>query len=171
MISVAVTLSDWLFRAVQARSVLTLSRAYFRLRRPLERRIYELSRKHCGRQPAWRISLPVLMKKAGSTSPRRVFRAMLREIIAADHLPEYTLAEEPGDILAVRPRAARAAAGQAPVLRAETLEAARGLAPGWDVHALEADWRAWWAGTGRQRLTNPDKAFLGWLRKHQHSGD
>ncbi len=171
MISVAVTLSDWLFRAVQARSVLTLSRAYFRLRRPLERRIYELSRKHCGRQPSWRISLPVLMKKAGSTSPRRVFRAMLREIIAADHLPEYTLAEEPGDILAVRPRAARAAAGQAPVLRAETLEAARGLAPGWDVHALEADWRAWWAGTGRQRLTNPDKAFLGWLRKHQHSGD
>ena len=55
MVSVQVTLSDWIWRAVMAKSVLTLSRDYFRLRRPLERRIYELSRKHCGRQPEWRI--------------------------------------------------------------------------------------------------------------------
>ena len=49
MISVAVTLSEWLYRAVLSKSVLTLSRDYFRLRKPLERRIYELARKHCGR--------------------------------------------------------------------------------------------------------------------------
>jgi plasmid replication initiation protein len=166
MISVAVTLSEWLYRAVEARGVLTLSRDYFRLRRPLERRIYELARKHCGRQPAWRISLEVLMKKAGSNSPRRVFRAMLREIIKADHLPDYTLAEEPGDILAVRPRATvLEGAGAAPKLRPETLEAARDLAPGWDIYGLEAEWLSFWASTGRARLKSPDKAFLGWLRK------
>jgi hypothetical protein len=34
MVSVAVTLSDWLFRAVLAKSVLTISRDYFRLRKP-----------------------------------------------------------------------------------------------------------------------------------------
>ena len=50
MVSVSVTLSDWLYRAVLSKSVLTLSRDYFRLRKPLERRIYELARKHCGRQ-------------------------------------------------------------------------------------------------------------------------
>ena len=50
MLSVSVTLSDWLYRAVLGRSVLTLSRDYFRLRKPLERRVYELARKHCGRQ-------------------------------------------------------------------------------------------------------------------------
>ena len=38
MVSVSVTLSDWLYRAVLSKSVLTLSRDYFRLRRPLERR-------------------------------------------------------------------------------------------------------------------------------------
>ncbi len=38
MAHVTVTLSEWLFRAVLGRSVLTLNRDYFRLRRPLERR-------------------------------------------------------------------------------------------------------------------------------------
>ncbi len=163
MVSVAVTLSDWLYQAVLNRSVLTLSRDYFRLRKPLERRIYELARKHCGRQPAWRISVETLHKKSGSGSPRRVFRAMLREMIAADPLPGYRLAEEPGDILLVRPRA-RTVTG-APVLTPETLEAARAAAPGWDVHALEAEWKAFWDRSGRPRLRAPDRAFLAWVEK------
>jgi plasmid replication initiation protein len=165
MVSVAVTLSDWLYQAVLGRSVLTLSRDYFRLRRPLERRIYELARKHCGRQPGWRVSVDTLLKKSGSGSPRRVFRAMLREIIAADHLPEYRLLEEPGDIIHFSPRAAVVEGANTPRLNPDTLEAARGLAPGWDVHALEAEWKAWWASTGRIALRSPDKAFLGWLKK------
>ena len=48
MSEIKVTLSDWLFKMVEGRSVLTLHRDYFRLRKPLERRIYELARKHCG---------------------------------------------------------------------------------------------------------------------------
>ena len=60
MVSVSVTMSDWIYRAVLARSVLTLNRDYFGLRRPLERRIYALARKHCGQQPGWRVSLEVL---------------------------------------------------------------------------------------------------------------
>ncbi|MCG6902276.1 MAG: replication initiator protein A [Rhodobacter sp.] len=165
MISVSVTLSDWLYRAVLDRSVLTLSRDYFRLRRPLERRIYELARKHCGRQPAWRVSVDTLLKKSGSGSPRRVFRAMLREIIAAGHLPDYTLEEEPGDIIRVTPRAAVVEGADAPRLSAAAHDEARALAPGRDVHALEAEWKAWWAGNGRAVLRSPDRAFLGWLRK------
>ncbi len=163
MVSVAVTLSDWLYQAVLNRSVLTLSRDYFRLRKPLERRIYELARKHCGRQPAWRISVETLHKKSGSGSPRRVFRAMLREMIAADPLPDYRLTEEPGDILLVRPRV-RNVTG-APVLSPETLEAARAAAPGWDVHALEAEWKAYWDRSGRPRLRAPERAFLAWVEK------
>ena len=104
MVSVSVTLSDWIYRAVLARSVLTLNRDYFGLRRPLERRIYALARKHCGQQSGWRVSLEVLLKKSGSASPRRVFRAMLRDMIARDGLPDYQLAEEPGDIIAVSRR-------------------------------------------------------------------
>lgn len=80
MVSVAVTLSDWLYRAVLSKSVLTLSRDYFRLRKPLERRIYELARKHCGRQNSWQVSVETLLKKSGSASPRRVFRKMIRDM-------------------------------------------------------------------------------------------
>ncbi|CAN0604862.1 unnamed protein product, partial [Ectocarpus sp. 12 AP-2014] len=56
MVSVRVTLSDWIYQAVLSRSVLTLNRDYFGLRRPLERRLYELARKHCGQQQQWRVS-------------------------------------------------------------------------------------------------------------------
>jgi plasmid replication initiation protein len=165
MVQVTVTLSDWLYRAVLSKSVLTLSRDYFRLRKPLERRIYELARKHCGRQPDWRVSVAVLHEKSGSASPLRVFRQMLRAMIATDHLPDYALAEEPGDILRVSRRGAVPDPGTGPALRPETLDRARALAPGADVHALVAQWHGVWARTGRQRLRSADAAFLGWLAR------
>mgnify|MGYP000002862054 FL=1 len=144
MIRVSVTLSDWLFNAVLSRSVLTLSRDYFRLRKPLERRVYELCRKHCGRQPEWRVSVEVLHKKTGSASPRRVFRKMLRDMIAADLLPDYRLEERPGDILRVRARAPRGQGTRAAPGPVDpgTLERVRAILPGADVYALEAEWRA-----------------------------
>ncbi|WP_227271833.1 replication initiator protein A [Roseobacter weihaiensis] len=167
MVSVSVTLSEWLYQAVLSKSVLTLNRAYFSLRKPLERRLYELARKHCGRQPTWRVSVETLCKKSGSNSPRRVFRAMIREIIKADSLPDYDLTEEPGDIIRISPRRLIEAPGQGPQISAAAIEAARALAPQADVYALEAQWRAWWAQSGRTRLSAPDKAFLGWVRKQQ----
>lgn len=165
MISVAVTLSDWLYRAVLSKSVLTLSRDYFRLRKPLERRIYELARKHCGRQADWTVSVETLLKKSGSASPRRVFRKMLRDMIAADILPDYALAEEPGDLIRVTRRDAVLEPGSQPVLSPAALDQARALRPGADVYALQQDWLAHWRARGSVRLKSPDKAFLGWLAK------
>ena len=165
MVSVSVTLSEWLYRAVLSKSVLTLNRDYFSLRKPLERRVYELARKHCGRQPEWRVSVEILLKKSGSASPRRVFRAMLREIIRADTIPDYQLVEEPGDIIAFSPRSAVIDAVDAPLLAPETLEEARRTMPGYDVYALVAEWQGFWADTGRKPLRNPDRAFLGWLAR------
>ncbi|MCF3596424.1 replication initiator protein A [Rhodobacteraceae bacterium LMO-12] len=169
MISVSVTLSEWLYRAVLSKSVLTLSRDYFRLRKPMERRIYELARKHCGRQPDWRVSVKTLHHKSGSTAPVRVFRAALRRMIAQDHLPDYELAEETGDILVVRRRNMVVDGPAAPHLSPETLEEGRAMAPGMDIYALQAQWQSWWAQSGRRRLTNPDRAFLGWLRKRSQT--
>lgn len=163
MISVTVTLSEWLYRAVCARSVLTLSRDYFRLRKPLERRVYELARKHCGRQAEWVIGIPTLHLKAGSAAPVRVFRAAVRKMIAQDHLPDYALSEREGDVLVVT-RRARPRPMDAPILSEETLDAAKALRPGADVYGLQARWLAWWDETGRARLGNPDRAFLAWVK-------
>ncbi len=166
MVSVAVTLSDWLFQAVMNKSVLTLSRDYFRLRKPLERRIYELARKHCGRQNSWRVSVDLLLKKSGSASPRRVFRKMLRDMIEVDHLPDYHMEEEPGDKIRFTLRDAVIETPQRnlPVLRTETLEKARALVPGADIYALEAEWRDFWSMSGRPRLRNADAAFMGFVK-------
>ena len=165
MVSVSVKLSDWLFRAVMSKSVLTLSRDYFRLRKPLERRVYEIARKHCGRQREWRVGLETLLKKSGSSSPRRVFRKMIRDMIAADHLPDYQLSEEPGDMICVTPRNVVIAPGAQPTLKAETLDQARQLAPDWDIYALQGEWVAWWAASGQPRLRSADAAFVGWLKR------
>jgi plasmid replication initiation protein len=168
MVSVTVTLSEWLYRAVLSKSVLTLNRDYFGLRRPLERRIYELARKHCGRQPVWRVSVDTLLKKSGSTSPRRVFRAMVREVIRDARLPDYELEEEPGDIIAIRPIRLidTETAGQgAPQVSAEALDEARRLMPGADAYALQAEWQNWWASSGRPTIRSADAAFLGWVKK------
>ena len=154
MVSVSVTLSEWVYRAVLAKSVLTLSREYFTLRRPLERRLYALARKHCGNQPRWQVSVATLAEKSGSRSPRRVFRAMLREIIAEGHLPDYLFEELPGDLIRVTPRRMRANAAP---LAPETLEAARAAVPGADVYALEARWRAETGGQGGHT------GFLAWI--------
>ncbi|WP_300019967.1 replication initiator protein A [uncultured Roseobacter sp.] len=165
---VRVTLSDWLYRAVLAKSVLTLSKEYFSLRKPLERRLYELARKHCGRQAAWRVSVETLCKKSGSSSPRRVFRAMLREIIRDGRLPDYDLAEEAGDIICVTPKSVvEDVPDRPPQLSPDALEAARRLIPGVDVYHLEAEWRTFWHKTGRPSLRSPDKAFLGWVSKNR----
>jgi Replication initiator protein A len=147
MVSVSVTLSDWLFRAVQSKSVLTLNRDYFTLRKPLERRIYEIARKHCGQQRLWRASV-----------------ATLRRMIESNGLPEYVLAEETGDIICVTRRGLGPdQAGLAP-LKSDTLDDARRMAPGLDVHALEAEWRGFWATSGRPVLRSADAAFIGWLK-------
>lgn len=91
MEAIAITLSKWLYNAVQALEVLTMNRAYFRLTGGLERRLYELARKHCGNQARWPVSLAVLHKKSGSTGTLREFRRMTKEIIVHDALPDYRM--------------------------------------------------------------------------------
>lgn len=97
MIAVEVELSEWLFNAVQAHEVLTLHPNYFRLRKPLERRLYELARKHCGHQSTWAIGLALLQEKAGSKGSLREFRRMAREIAEGDALPDYRMALDADD--------------------------------------------------------------------------
>jgi plasmid replication initiation protein len=167
MVSVRVTLSDWLYNAVLKKSVLTLSRDYFSLRKPLERRIYELARKHCGNQPGWRVSVETLCKKSGSNSPRRVFRAMVREIIKRDGLPDYNIVEEEGDIIAFSQKFAVIDPVLAPYPSADAMEEAKAMMPGMDIHALEAEWRNFWVVSGSKPLRSPDRAFIGWLKTKQ----
>lgn len=108
MVEVEVKLSDWTWNAIRAHEVLTLHRDYFRLRKPLERRIYEIARKHCGLEPDWWISLTKLHLKCGSTSELRVFRQQVHRIADADamheHMPDYSVELTEHDMVVFRLR-------------------------------------------------------------------
>lgn len=91
MDAVEITLSEWLYRAVLGNEVLTLDRDYFRLSSSIDRRLYELARKHCGTQSSCKMGLALLQKKVGSRSALKEFREQIRLRAISDHLPEYHL--------------------------------------------------------------------------------
>ena len=92
---VELSLSKWLWNAIEARQVLTLHPDYFRLRRPLERRLYEIARKHCGRQAEWQISLELLREKCAARSPLKWFRHEVRKLAQEGDLLDYAVIFDP----------------------------------------------------------------------------
>jgi len=107
MVGLEITLSDWLYNSLIAREVLTIDRDYFRLRKPIERRVYEIARKHCGNKTAWDISLDKLYAKSGALSDIKHFRASIKEIVRHNHLPEYHVSySRENDLVTFRKRGA-----------------------------------------------------------------
>jgi len=181
-----VVLSEWVFNAIQAREVLTLHRDYFRLRKPIERRVYEIARKHCGQQDRWKISLELLHKKTGSRMGVRKtdedgqpilvdlkgFRHAIKLLVEGDHLPDYTITLNEADFVEFVNRGTMLAKTEEPqdfpIFDPETFNDARIVAPGYDIYYLEQEWRNWWVDSGRPPLTHPDKAFIGFCkRRHE----
>lgn len=176
MLDVEITLSDWVFDAIENNHVLTLNRQYFLLRKPLERRLYEIARKHCGTQPKWKIGLENLRDKCGSGSTLKEFRRLVGKIIEDDerhdHMPDYAL-ELDGDMLIVRPKTEPSPpappsqprlSSPALLLSGDVYEAARKLAPGWDVRVIEQEWRNW---CYQEKITpeKPEAHYLSFCRK------
>lgn len=158
MMELEITLSDWVFSAINSREVLTYSPDYFRLRKPLERRIYEIARKFCGRKSEWKISLDKLHKRCGSRSSLFEFRRLVRNISNADfqhkHMPDYSVTLDDSDFVVFKSRGTvigkkskHAALG---FLDSSDYEAARAVANGWDVYHIEGEWRQW---CGEKELT------------------
>lgn len=159
-----IVLSDWLMRAIEGNEVVTISNDYFRLRRPLERRIYEIARKHCGSQPRWQIGLAKLQEKTGSNAPLKRFRLNLREIIQNDHTPFYRIELTEDDLVIFRPRTEKKALSKNIVIPPWAEERGRQIAQekGWDYYALEQEWLAF--------ANNPKDAgaaFVGFCKKKE----
>lgn len=165
-----IQISEWVFNSIRRNKVLTLHRDYFRLRKPIERRLYEIARKFCGSQAAHKVSLENLLKKTGARMPLKRFRHVIRDLARYDHLPDYSVAFEEEDdhvifsnrgsmpaVIATQPDDCVASIR----LHGDTYLKARDAAPGWDVYLLEQEWRDWMTEAPR----NPDAAFIGFCRK------
>jgi plasmid replication initiation protein len=177
MTRVWVRVSDWTFRAVQSMEVLTINPQYFRLRRPLERRIYELARKHVGDRTApFRIGLDKLQRKVGSNSSAKKFKYFVKQIAHDGHIPDYDIMIDGNNVCfsSRRPGFSRAQhemdfelpAAPSPAL----LDKARRVAPGCDVYALYQEWCHFTRSHG-ERPRSLDAAFLGFCKKRRPAAD
>jgi plasmid replication initiation protein len=174
-----VVLPEWIFEAISNKNlVLSLHRDYFLLTGGLERWLYRLIRKGAGRNPGgWKWRLRTLHERSGSTRDYKYFARDIRDIAAQGELLGYTLRveEERGETML---HAVQSGEAHAPVvleepqpvesvaflrLKSDTYERAKSEAPGYDVYALESDWRAATEKNGLD-VKNPDAAFLAWCR-------
>ena len=165
-IAIEIKVSDWFYNAIIANEVLTISRDYFGLRKPLERRIYELARKHCGDNPSFKIGLDNLQKKIGSSSTPREFRRLFGRLVETNHLPDYAVSIS-DDMVNFTNRNWKPSISENqyawPFLKPETFAKAKAAAPGWDVYVLEQEWREWIVK--KEPTKRPDAAFVAFCRK------
>ena len=164
MSKVRVKLSEWTLNAIRAGEVLTINPLYFRLRRPLERRIYELSRKHVGdKTQPWPISVEKFQKKVGSNAPTKKFRYFVRQIISDGNIPDYEFSLE-GDQVIIQ-RIQRFVPVGRVRLKSETIERAKDMAreKNLDFQVLEEEWQAMVQRNGEP--DSPDGAFIGFIKK------
>jgi plasmid replication initiation protein len=94
MVAVEVKLSEWFYNSILGNAVLSIDKGYFNLRKPTERRLYELARKHCGNQVAWKIGIDKLKNKIGSNSPLTKLKFNIKKTAVTNHLPEYNISIE-----------------------------------------------------------------------------
>jgi hypothetical protein len=179
MQAIEITLSDWVFNAMheKAGDILTISRDYFRLRKPLERRLYELARKMCGQSTKWHLRLETIHHRTGSSSTLKEFRRMLKAIIDDNrlhqHIPDYDF-EMTDDLIVIRPRrdfTETFCEPETPTaidkvqLKPSTVEVARKFAGGYDIYFLEGAWRDFLMR--KQAIPeNPDGSFVGFVKKY-----
>lgn len=175
--AVEVTLGRWMFNAiVRDRRTLTINPAYFELDQGLERRLYELARKRCGRSGEWTVPFAKLADKLGSTRDLRKLKCDIKAIVGRNRLPDYKLSLEQNDgDLWIRfvPRVVSPGEGEVlpPVVGViadigeATYRRAALLAEGYDLDLLLRRWQKWASGQ-MVAPEDPDAAFLGFVREH-----
>lgn len=151
LLYIDITLSRWVMNAIVSREVLTLSRDYFRIKKAIDRRIYEIARKHCGHQKQWEIGEDKLFLKSGSRGSMNDFRRFVRLLAKHNHLPDYRVEyfegrkvvrfTGRGTVKAMPSQDNTGEEFKIPNLPTSAYEQAKLKAPGMDVYLLEADWR------------------------------
>jgi hypothetical protein len=90
LLCMEIKLSDWLYNAILAKEMLTLNPDYFKLNGALERRIYEIARKHLGmKQKRWEVSLEILRQKSGSIQAMKGFKFEIKKLSQNLDFPDY----------------------------------------------------------------------------------
>ncbi len=172
-----VTLPKWLFEAVtDHRLVLSMHRDYFLLTGGFERWLYRFIRKGAGENPAgWKWKFRTLYGRSGTTQGFKFFAKEMHKIIDNSPLLNYELSklEHEGEIylharIIPEKNDKKQQLVESPEvnflqLKTKTYEAAKKIAPGLDIYALEQEWQEA-NERNKKTIKYPDKAFLSWLQ-------
>lgn len=184
MVGVEITLSDWFYNSLVAKEVLTINKDYFRLRSPLERRIYEIARKHdkhIKKSKRWNISLENLRLKSGYIASLKHFKQAIKKICSSNHVPDYSLSLNDKDMVVFSlkkeidegPEKGEGYGSDTPLFLALELtqalsdtdiSKAKKAAGRADIYALWDDFREYNTAKG-SKLDNVTAAFIGWCKK------
>lgn len=77
---IEITLSEWLYQSALSIDLLTYDQEYFGITKALERRLYEIFRRHLGKSSAWKIGEQKLFHKVGGRGNIRRFRSDLKSL-------------------------------------------------------------------------------------------
>ncbi len=176
MQEIEIELSDWVFNAIREKKgdILTISRDYFRLRKPLERRLYELARKCCGtKNKEWKFTLDTLHDRTGSKSSPSEFKRLMEGIIEdCGHIPDYrfelkgrTVYIYPKDTFTDKytPKTLPSAIDKIR-LKLGTYQTAKKFAQNSDVYGIEDDWRHMLLEKGGTVPDKPDGSFIAYVK-------
>lgn len=172
--SLELRLSDSVIQTIEDMEVLTLHPDYFRLSRPIERRIYEIARKSVGHGDSWTFKMQTLHLKSGSKGSLREFRRQMKPIIEKDFLPDYMVIYDEDrdavtfvnrktmpmpqriDDISLRESAAEIRSRLSPGI----FDEARQIARGWDIYQLADTFAVWWVSIEKPMPKVPDALFL-----------
>jgi hypothetical protein len=169
MVRLEITLSEWFYNSIIGKEVLTISRDYFRLKKPLERRLYEIARKFCNTKAEWSIGLEKLKERTGSSSSLPKFRYFIHQLAFDNLLPHYTIHLSDKDIVTFKNRdtAPKLDINSIPGIRPDTIARGQKL--------VEEAGTGWNYGEIRNQFTqqllkgfkpdNVDGTFIGFVKK------
>lgn len=109
--------------------------------------------------------LDKLKTKLGTKAPTKKVAFNLRDIEKTNHLPHYAMETTESGVTFHNRKKYAAPNTEFPVLQPSTYEKAKNAAPGFDVYALEQDWRMFWFGSGKPELKSADGAFIAFCRR------
>lgn len=183
MLSLKVSLSTQLFNAIKTKKeLLTVNPEYFKLSRPIEKKIYEIARKHVGKKSQHAISTKTILEKSGSMGNIRDLRRSIKKMIETHAknrtFPDYDMmynAEKDQITFSQKDRwwdkNVVAENFVFPKFTPATYEEAKKRAPSWDIYYLEAEFEKWVMtkpgefNFERSRLA---KAYLGFCANKEH---
>ena len=175
--SLELVLSDMVMKTVADMKVLTLHPDYFRLSRPVDRRVYEMARKSVGQGDSWTHGMASLHKKSGSKGNLREFRRQMKPIIEKDYLPDcMVIYDDDADQVTFVNRKTMPIERDKPDAGAQSIllllspdvrDRARTIARGWDIDHVQQCFAAWWSKIDRPHPKNPDAMFLKFCRTWQ----